>query len=343
MVGMRHLKKFSWLLVVFSLPLFGAYTVKNGKVMNVEDVATLSVQEHHSLILEAIQAQNWQEVIRQANIVIKNFPDTPFYQESFFFLGQAFYQMHDYDISNQHLTTYLKKQTALQHFRDAIELKYHIAERYRDGYKKHVGGIEMLPRWIPAKWDAIDIYDEVITALPNDDLAAKSLYGKGVIQLDDDEYTASVETLQTLIRRFPKHSLTPDAYVEIARVYLVQSQEKYPDSDYLDLAFLNLKKFRQDFPMDTRIGEAETIYGNMQEVFAESFFEIAQFYERAKKPHASILYYTKIIKSFPNTKSAELSKKRMNVLRPAGDMSAHENQNVPVPEPERQLQNSFAR
>ncbi len=316
-------------MMLACLPLIGAYTVKGGKVMNVEEVATLSVQDHHSLLLEAVQEENHQEVIRQATIIIKNFPDTPFHQESFYFMGSAYFGLQDYDIANQHLSTYLRKQTALQHFRDAIELKFQIAEKFRHGSKKHIGGVELLPKWMPAKDIALKIYDEVISALPNDDLAAKALYGKGVIQCEDEEFTASVETYQTLIRRFPKHPLAPDAYVEITRVYLIQSQEKYPDADYLDLASINLRKFRQDFPMDLRVEEAEKIFGSMQEVFAESFYEIAQFYERAKKPHASILYYSKIIKSFPNTKSAELSKKRLNVLRPSGDALPNDKQVEP--------------
>lgn len=302
--------------------------------MNVDEVATMSVQEHHSRLLEAVQNEDWQEVISQANIIIKNFPDTPFHQEAFYFLGFSYFNMGDFDISNQHLSVYLRKQTALQNFKNAIELKFQIAEKFREGFKKHIGGIELLPKWIPAKDEAVKIYDEVISALPNDDLAAKALFGKGVLQLEDDEYIASVETYQTLIRRFPKHPLSPDAYVEIARVYLIQSQEKYPDADYLDLASINLRKFRQDFPMDPRVEEAEKIYGTMQEVFAESFYEIAQFYERAKKPHASILYYSKIIKSFPNTKSAELSKKRLKVLRPSGDAPTNEQSTFQASVPE---------
>jgi len=316
---MRRFNKLPWLLIAATVPLVGAYTVKSGKIMHVEDVATLSVQEHHSLLLEALEGQNWKEVLKQANFVVKNFPNTPFFQESYFFMAKAYYNMQKYDIANQCLTNYLKKQTALQHFREAIELKFLVAERYREGYKRHIGGIEMLPQWVPAKFDAIEIYDEVISALPNDDLAAKALFGKGILQLEEDEYSVSVETLQTLIRRFPKHSLCPDAYVEIARVYLVQSQEKYPDDNDLDLAAINLRKFRQDFPMDSRVEEAEKIFGAMQDVFAQSFYEVAQFYERTKKPHASILYYTKIVKSFPNSKSAELSKKRLAVLRPSDE------------------------
>ena len=344
---MRVVKKLSLALMFLAVPLSAAYTIKEGKVMNVDEVATMSVQEHYGLLLEAVQNESWDGVIHQATIVIQNFPETTFYQEAFYFLGLGFYHKEDFDIANQYLTSYLKKQMALQHFREAIELKFQIADRFHNGYKKHIGGLEFLPRWMPAKDEAIEIYDEVINALPNDDLAAKALFGKGKVLLEQDEYVASIEIFQTLIRRFPKHALAPDAYVEIAKVYFIESKEKYPDADFLDLAMLNLKKFRQDFPSDERLEAAENILADMQEVYAKSFYEIAQFYERTKKPHASILYYAKIVKTFPNTKTAELSKKRLHVLRPSQEMREtesvqaknHDQANfiTPVAEPESSL------
>lgn len=313
---MHFIKNLSLALILFSVPLSASYTIKNGKVMNVEEVATFSVQEHYSLLLEAVQDENWDQVVHQSTILIQNFPDSSFYQETFYYLALGFFHKEEYDIANQYLSKYLNKQTALQHFREAIELKFQIADRFNNGYKKHIGGIQFLPRWMPAKEEAIEIYDEVINALPNDDLAAKALFGKGKVVLSQDEYASSIEIFQTLIRRFPKHALAPDAYVEIAKVYLIESKELYPDADFLDLATLNLKKFRQDFPSDERLEIAENILADMQEVYAKSFYEIAQFYERTKKPHASVLYYSKIIKAFPNTKTAQNSKKRLNVLRP---------------------------
>jgi outer membrane protein assembly factor BamD (BamD/ComL family) len=321
---MYSIKKLTLALMLLAFPLSASYTIRNGKVMNEEEVATMSVQEHYGLLLEAVQEEKWDVVVQQATIMIQNFPDSPFYQESFYFLGLGFFQKEEYDIANQYLTTYLKKQTALQHFREAIELKFQIADRFGNGYKKHIGGIALLPRWMPAKDEAIEIYDEVINALPNDDLAAKALFGKAKVVLDDEEYASGIEVFQSLIRRFPKHALAPDAYIEIAKVYLLESKERYPDADFLDLATLNLKKFRQDFPSDERLEAAENILADMQEVYAKSFYEIAKFYERTKKPHASILYYSKILKAFPNTKTAELSKKRLNVLRPLQESSTEE-------------------
>ncbi len=323
-----------FLVALMINPLEAAFTVKNGKMFDTKEVATMSVQEHYSLLLDSFQKEEWKEVIQQSTIVIKNFPSSPFYQEAFYFLGAAYFHLEDYDLANQHLSTYLRKQTALQHFREAITLKFEVAEKFRAGYKKHIGGYEILPQWMPAQEEAIKIYDEVINALPNDNLAAQALFGKAALLLKDDEYTASIETYQTLIRRFPRHPLAPDSYVEIGRVYLVQSEEKYPDADYLDLASINLRKFRQDFPTDDRLTLAEGIFADMQEVYAKSFFEIALFYERTKKPQASILYYSKIVKAFPNTKSAALSKARLNILRPPSSSQTHENNNPqPVEEP----------
>ena len=313
-------------------PLTAAYTVKEGKIMHLDEVATLSAQEHHSLLLEAVEQEDWEGVIRQANVIVKNFPDTPFFQEAFYFLGLAHFNMQDFDLASNHLSAYLKKQTALHHFREAIELKFQIAEKFREGFRRHIGGYAFLPRWIPAKDEALQIYDEVITALPNDDLAARSLFGKGALSLEDEEYTASVETYQTLIRRFPRHSLVPDAYVAIMRVYLEESKARYPDTNYLELAAINLRKFRQDFPLDERVQEAELVFDELQEVFARSFYDIAQFYERTKKPHASRLYYAKIVKAFPNTESASLSRKRLKKLQPSAEIPPHE-EHLPTAEP----------
>lgn len=318
-------------------PLSAAYTLKQGKLMHVEEVATKSVQEHYSLTIEAYEKEDWSELVRQATLVIKNFPGTSFIQESLFYLGAGYYHLQDYEMANKYLTQYLKKQVAVQHFREAIELKFYIAEKFKEGARRHILGWESLPKWMPAYEESLKIYDEVISALPNDELAAKALYGKAELQIADEEYKTAIETYQMLIRRFPKNGLAPDAYVQIAKVYLKQCQDEYPDSDFLDLAEINLRKIRQDFPSDERIAIVENMYADMQEIYARSFYEIGQFFERTKKPHASVLYYSKIIKTYPNTKSANLSKERLRALRPlesAASKIAQESEASYVPAPE---------
>jgi outer membrane protein assembly factor BamD (BamD/ComL family) len=297
-----------------SLELHAGYTLKGGKLVNNKELATLSVQEHYSLAMNAYQKKNWEELVRQAIIVTKNFPASPFAHEALFYLGVGYFHLKDYELANEQFSAYLKKQTTPKFFEEAIEYKFSIAEKFQKGAKKHVMGWENMPKWLPAREEAIAIYDEVITALPHHDLAAQALYGKARLYLKDEDFKASIEAYQTLIRKFPKHSLAPQSYIGIAEVYLTQSQSEYPDPDFLDLAEINLRKFRLDFPGEERISVAEEMFLDMQEVYASSLFETGEFFERTKKPHAAVIYYTKIIAKYPSTKTAGKAQKRMQVL-----------------------------
>lgn len=299
---------------LIKLPVEAAYTISQGKLMNVNDVATMSVQEHYSAAMEAYQDKNWEMVIRQATIVIKNFPQTPFALDALYLLGVGYFESRDYELANQNLTAYLKKQTMPKHFEEAIQYKFRIAEKFHGGAKKHVLGWESMPKWVPARDEAIAIYDEVITALPHHELAAQALYGKAQLLLKDEEYKSSIETYQTLIRRFPKHPLAVESYIGIGQVYLMQSQDQYPDQDYLDLAEINFRKFRQDFPKEEKLNVAEGMLCEMKEVYASNLYEIGRFYERTGKPHASYIYYTRIIAKYPDTKVSQLANRRLHKI-----------------------------
>ncbi|MBS0603741.1 MAG: tetratricopeptide repeat protein [Verrucomicrobia bacterium] len=311
------MKKSPLLALLFSLALIApigshaSYTFKNGKLIKSEEVATMSVQEHYGAAMDAYQKQNWDEVIRHSVIVIKNFASTPFATESYFYLGAAYFHTGEYEFSNRFLTKYLKKQATPKFFEEAIQLKFKIAERYQKGAKKHILGMENMPKWVPARDEAIAIYDEVITALPHHELAAQALFGKAKLLLKDDEYKSSIETYQTLIRRFPKHPLAAESYIGVGEVYLVQAQKEYPDQDFLDLAEINLRKFHHDFPGEEKLTIADKMLMDMKEVYASDLYDTGRFYERTNKPQAAYIYYTRILAKYPSTKVCEFASKRL--------------------------------
>lgn len=288
-----------------------AYTFKNGKLIKSEDVATMSVQEHYSAAMDAYQKQNWEELVHQSAIVIKNFGSSPFATECYFYLGVGYFYTGEFEYANRFFGKYLKKQATPKHFEEAIQYKFKIAEKYHKGAKKHVLGFENMPKWIPAREEAIAIYDEVITALPHHELAAQSLFGKAKLLLKEDEYKSSIETYQTLIRRFPKHPLAAESYIGVCEVYLVQSQAEYPDQDFLDLAEINLRKFRFNFPGDEKVAVAEKMLLDMKEVFASDLYDTGRFYERTNKPQAAYIYYTRILAKYPETKVSGSADKRL--------------------------------
>lgn len=273
-----------------------------------------SVTELNTYLLEAISEKNWWNAIDYADSISYNFPTTPFAQESPYQVGYSYFQMGQFELANESLTDYLNRSSSHSHFEEAIQMKFEIAEAFRNGAKKPLFGSHKLPKWMPAKEDAIAIYDEVITTLPTSETAAKSLLGKGKVQAALEDYKPAIETLHTLIRRFPKHDISSQAFLEINKIYLDQSRNTSLDLDILDMAEVNLRKFKLAFPRDPRITEAEALFAETQELFAQNLLETGLFFERTKKIPASIIYFNKVVAKYPGTKAAEKAKEKLDRL-----------------------------
>lgn len=306
------MKLISFFLMALCTTAHAAYTVKDGKLVNKETMATQSVQEHYSAALDAHEKKEWPQLLQQAKIVLKNFPGTPFAEEALFYMGIANFHTEALEKANNNLSAYLKLAGTPKHFEEAIECKYSIAEQFQEGSKRHIFGLSFMPKWVPAYEDALAIYEEVVSALPHHELAAKALFGKATLLFQTKEYKSSIEAFQTVIRRFPKHKLAPESYVSIGEVYLSQCQDEYTDPDLLDLATINLRKFRLDFPSDERLRIAETMLLEMQEVYATSLYETGKYFEKVKKTSAAKIYYNKIVATYPETQIAEHCRKKID-------------------------------
>ncbi|MDN3509566.1 MAG: outer membrane protein assembly factor BamD [Candidatus Neptunochlamydia sp.] len=274
----------------------------------------INVHVYYSKMIDYYQNEEWQKLAWKCEDLIADFPTGPFAREALYYLGVAEFKLEEYEYANKAFSNYLKEELTPKFFEQTIRFKFEIATEFDRGARLHLFGWNRMPKWLPAYEEAIEIYDEVITTMPRDDLAAKSLYRKGVLLLRMEEYKKSVEAFQTLSRRFPKHPLAPHAYVGIADVYLSECRKKFPDSNKFELAEINLRKFKAHFPREPRIEEAYKRLLGMKEELANDLLEVAEFYERTKKGNAAAVYYGTILKKYPETKAAKKSEKRLKVL-----------------------------
>ncbi|MBN2479447.1 MAG: tetratricopeptide repeat protein [Parachlamydiales bacterium] len=279
------------------------------------DESTASVHEHYNFAAKSFEKQDWMSVINHSMFIIKKFPDSSFSKEALYFLGVAYFNVRDFELSNRYLTRYLKDDISPKYFEEAMHYKFAIAEKYKEGSRKRAFGWKKGPKILEADEDALAIYDEVIATLPSHEIAAKAMYSKAQIQKSFHEYDESVETLKEVIKRFSKSDIAIDSFIEIGNIYKKQTTVKQQNQDILDLAEINLANLKQAFPDENeRILELQTIVSEMHETFSNGLYEIASFYEKTKKAKAATIYYTKILNSFPNTKKALLAKQRLNLL-----------------------------
>lgn len=296
--------------------LEAGWTIQNGKLMDSEEVPMFSAQEHYNLGSQALACQDYREASRHFRIVTKCFPTSSYGQDANYFLGVCYYELHEFDLANSAFSDYIKSKNHPQYFIEAIEYKFCIAEAFKGGAKRRFWGSKQLPKWASGEAMGIEIYDEVIAALPSHDLAAKALYAKGCMKWQMREYRDSIDAFQVLVRRFPKHELCPEAYLCINRVYLDQSVKEFQNPDILAFAELNLKRFKQQFPREERLCLAEQDVLAIKEVYARGLYETGEFYERVGKSEASVIYYQNTVQRFPDTSFAARCIERLRCLLP---------------------------
>ena len=284
------------------------------------DSAPPSVTELNAAMQEAIAAQDWWTAIDVADTIAYHYPDSPFGQEAAYLCAETYFKMGQYELANQCLTVYLNQSGSPKHFEESIQYKFKIAELFRNGLKMRLFESHKMPRIAPSEEAAVALYDEVITTLPHQEIAAQSLLGKGKVQVKLEDFKESVDTFQLLIKRFPKHELAAEAYLEINRAYLQQCKIEHLDPDLLDLAEMNLRKFQLAFPRETRVADAQKTLSDMQEIYAKNILDTGKYYEKIKKVPASIIYYNKVVAKYPLTEAAVDARKKLEQFQADGKL-----------------------
>jgi outer membrane protein assembly factor BamD (BamD/ComL family) len=299
---------------LYELPEVPGYPTAESYLVSKREKSTKSYQEHFDMAMKAYQEGSYEEAATQFRIVKYNFPLDQEIQNSLFDLGICYMKMAELESANREFNHYLRGNHNPVYFAEVIENKFRIAESFKDGAKRRMFNSRNMPKVMSGADLALEIYDEVIAAVPSHDMAAKALFSKANLLWDIKEWKESVETFQTLVRRFPKHELSPDAYVSITKVYLEQGEFEYQNPDLIVFGEINLRRFQLDFPREERVAEVAQDVQTLKEVYANGLYETGLFYERTEKPKASVLYYKSAIERFPETEVASKCGDRLAIL-----------------------------
>ncbi len=264
-----------------------------------------SPQESYNAAMDAYKRKDWKELLKRCESFHEEFPTSDFVGDVCYYEGLAYFHLGDYDFANQRLSAYLENYASEKFFEEVFAYKYEIANKFEAGERLHMFGTKHLPKWVWPGDQIIALYDEIIKTLPRHDLAAKSLFRKGSILFANGDDKEAVEVFQTLIRKFPKHPLTPDAYIEIAKVYLDGSNSHFTDADLVDLSEINLRNFYHAFPHDKRVSEVQDHLLALRNNYAKDVWDTAEFFVGRKKMGAAVLYYRKLLQEFPESTYAK--------------------------------------
>ncbi|MBA3722352.1 MAG: tetratricopeptide repeat protein [Parachlamydiaceae bacterium] len=301
------------LALLFSQPLTALSKSKPPIFKTAED-ADIYFTLHYNDACRHYNNQEWKQAAKEFENVVYYFSTSEKATDAFYFLGVSYFELGEYDFANFAFTSYLKAPGHPQYFEDTVNYKFCIAEYFRGGEKRRLFKVKFCPKWASARTMALSIYDEIIVAIPNNELAARALYSKATLLQKMKEYRDSVDAYQIIIRRFPKNELAPQAYLDIAKAYCQLSLLEFQNPDILGLAELNARKFREDFPRDERVEIADGYVQRIKEIYAKGLCDVGLFYERIGTPHAAAIYFRSSIEEFPDTSVAAFCQERLNLI-----------------------------
>lgn len=313
------MRKYFFILftVLSATTLNAALTMRDGKLTVAERTSDVSLSTIYNQGAEAMECGEWRRGAQQFEIVCLNAPEAPIGQTSQYNLGVCYFELEEYELANIAFTSYLQFSTNPVYFQKAVEYKFHIAEAFRNGAKRRPFNACQFPRMLTANDYAVEIYDDVIAAIPSGELAACALYSKGWVLWEMRNYKSSIDSFQMLIKRFPKHELAPESYLMITHIYLDQCRTEFQNPDILAFAEIICRKFKVDFPGDQeRIARAEYNVLFIREQYAHGLFTTAQFYERTRNNEAALIYYQKAMLQFPDTQVAQRCRAKLQVICP---------------------------
>lgn len=291
-----------------------AWALKKGRLVDTNEVVTMSPNEHYDLALSSFENQDWSTAAVNFKIIAKSFPLSTYAEDAHYYLGISYFNQKEFDFANDAFNEYIVAKNHPTFFIEAIQYKFQIAEEFSNGATRRLFGKKQMPKWASGEALSLTIYDEVIAALPGNDLSAKALYSKASLLFNMKQYRDSVDALNLVIKRFPKNELAPQSYLAVNQIYFEQAQAEFQNPDILAFAELNVRRFRAQFPREEKVLKAMSFVMQMKELFAKGLYDTGQFYERIEEPRASLIYYQNAIRQFPETAIADLCQKRLAFL-----------------------------
>lgn len=304
------------LFSLFSLNLeaFPYQTFKNHWTLN-KFQPKRTANEYFSSGVKLLQEKKYQKALPCFLMITHHFKNSIYYQDSLLSIGQCFFSLNQYDLANAALSQYLTLFPNKDNFNLAINLKYDIAEKYSQGYRKHFNGWEGFPRIENSTLDAYKIYDEVYSIMEDKNLAAKALFSKASLLKKKKSLDEALTAFQDFIKQFPQHPFCLNSFIEISEIYLQQSLSESHNTTYLSLALLNQELASAKFPSCDELTVIKENINKMEEYYASNLFKLGVFYQKKNKKKAAKIYFTTSIRNYPNTKAAENSKKKLQAIK----------------------------
>ena len=257
----------------------------------------------------ARRRSNLESQLKEWQILLKRFPNSPQAAEALYNIGLIYEKMHNYYLAHRAYKKLIEKYPFSDYFSKAIEKEFDLGKKFLQGYRRKFWDITK-----PVENPAPEVFDLIVNSAPYSEFAPAALYYKGLYYKKKKVYDEATNAFERLLNAYPDSEYVDKAEYQIAMTYYEMSLDPQYDQAFTEKAVSAIRKFLVKYPNSSFRQRAENILKELEEKQAQHNLKIAKFYLKQKKSKAAKVYLEEVVGKYPNTRAAEEAQKLLRSL-----------------------------
>lgn len=270
-----------------------------------------SPEEQLDFALGFFERKDYDRAAREFKKLLRAYQASREAAEAQYYLGRCQEELGDYYKAFLDYRKTIQVYPSTKRFDELLGREYELGNYFLAGKRRKFFGTAAV---IPARDKAVEIFQAITEDGPFSEFGELAQYKLGLAHLALHDYEPAVTAFEQLISRHPESALVDDARFQIAQASLKGTFAPEYDQAPTDLAMRELETFVREYPESELAASAATRLTELKERRAEHEFQVAQFYERRKRPAAARIYYENIAAHFADTAWASKAVTRLGLI-----------------------------
>lgn len=274
----------------------------------------LSASSSHDQLDMAKKLQadgKYEQALKAYRILVRKWPLSFFAPEAQFNIGICMEKEGQFWDAFQSYQKMVKKYPASNFFEQALDREFAIGNLYLAGEPQRLWKIPMGP----SMDRTVEIFEAIIKAAPYGANAAQAQFKIGLARENQKKFSDAVDAYTKILDKYPGNSIAADAQYQIGYAWYSSANEAEYDQSAAEKAIEAFEDFVVRYPNSEKVPAAQAHIDTLKSKEMQGSFYIAKFYEKAKNYKAAYIYYNDVVRQNPDSKEAQISKKKIDYLR----------------------------
>jgi len=261
----------------------------------------------------AFDKKSYGTALKAARRVVRVWPLSDYAPQAQYLVGRCYEARGKDEQAFREYQKVLEKQPKIANYEEILQRQYQIANKYLGGKWFKLWGYVPV---FPSMEKTSEMYDKVVKNGPFSDVAPQAQMKIGTAREKQKNYPLAAKAYEAAADRYhDRPQIAAEALYREGLAFHKEAETAEYDQGTAGQAIATFTDFMTLYPNDNRVPEAQKIIATLKTEQARGNFQIAKFYEKARKWNGALVYYNEVVLQDPNSPFAAEARQRIDTLK----------------------------